>query len=323
MIKEFDYKELEEATQGFSPTHLIGKGSHGLVYKGALQDGKLVAIKKPSPGLQILRDNTKIDNEISMLSSLPENPNIISLLGTSHDSAMNKVLVMELMPNGSLHDLLHVSTTPPTWPQRLGMAMQIARAVQFLHEEKPLVVHRDINQPAGTIGYLDPCYTTPSKLSTKNDVFSFGVVLLEVISTSKVIDLSRTRTHIVEWAIPLIKKDRIKEVCDSRTELPMCMEGTIRHILRVAARCVSSREDLRPSMQQIIIDIDKHRSIDRVRVPIWSSLLESVVLIRRGRRSASRFRGANSVKCATHKGEVGGEFARGKVLLRDVLAEIC
>lgn len=359
MIKEFDYKELEEATQGFSPTHLIGKGSHGLVYKGALQDGKLVAIKKPSPGLQILRDNTKIDNEISMLSSLPENPNIISLLGASHDSAMNKVLVMELMPNGSLHDLLHVSTMPPTWPQRLEMAMQIARAVQFLHEEKPLVVHRDIksanilfdsewnakladfglavrknenidhsrvdslSQPAGTIGYLDPCYTTPSKLSTKNDVFSFGVVLLEVISTSKVIDLSRTRTHIVEWAIPLIKKDRIKEVCDSRTELPMCMEGTIRHILRVAARCVSSREDLRPSMQQIIIDIDKHRSIDRVRVPIWSSLLESVVLIRRGRRSASRFRGANSVKCATHKGEVGGEFARGKVLLRDVLAEIC
>ena len=347
MIKEFDYKELEESTQGFSPAQLIGRGSHGLVYRGSLQDGKLIAVKKPSPGVQILQDNAKMDNEISMLSSLPENPNIISLLGTSYDSAMNKVLVMELMPNGSLHDLLHVSNIPPAWPQRLEMAMQIARAVQFLHEEKPLVVHRDIksanilfdsrwnakladfglavrknenidssrvdlpSQPAGTIGYLDPCYTTPSKLSTKVDVFSFGVVLLEVISTSKVIDLSRTRTYIVEWAIPLIKKDRIKEICDSRIELPIYMEGTIRHILRLAARCVSSREDQRPSMRQVIMEIEKHRSVDRVRIPIWSTLLESVILIRRGKR----FR-ANSVKCATRRGEVGGEISRGKVLLR-------
>lgn len=357
VVKEFDHKELEEATQGFSRSQIIGKGSHGLVYKGALQDGRLVAVKKPSPGLQILRDNAKIDNEISMLSSLPEHPNIIGFLGTSHDSSMNKFLVMELMPNESLHHLLHVSSMPPTWPQRLDMAMQIARAVQFLHEEKPAVVHRDIksanilfdskwnakladfglavrknenldpsrvdspSQPAGTIGYLDPCYTTPSKLSTKNDVFSFGVLLLEVISTSKVIDLTRTPTHIIEWARPLIKKARLKEVCDSRIDLPACMEGSIRHVLRLAARCVLPREDLRPSMQQVVVEMGKHQSINRIRIPIWSNLLESVILIRRGRRSTSRIR-ASSMTCARHGGDAGGEFGRGKVLLRDVLAEI-
>ncbi|KAJ7968019.1 Serine/threonine-protein kinase-like protein family [Quillaja saponaria] len=143
---EFDYEELVKATENFKTSRLIGKGSHGLVYKGKLKDNKLVAIKKQSNGLQSLCDNSKLDNEIHVLSTLRKNPNVISFLGTSHDSLIdNKLLVMEFMPNASLHDLLHNSAEhSPTWPKRVEIAMQIARAIQFLHEGKPLVIHRDI-----------------------------------------------------------------------------------------------------------------------------------------------------------------------------------
>lgn len=242
-MEEYDYEELVKATENFSPKRLVGKGSHGSVYKGTVKDNKPVAIKEPTYSSEVVHDNSKLDNEIRVLLSLRENPHVINLLGTSHDSANNKnLLVMELMPNGSLHDLLHVCTTPPTWPKRVEIAIRVARAVQFLHEGKPLVIHRDIKSanilfdsnwnakladfglavlqsedqvsqlPAGTIGYLDPCYTTPSKLSTKNDVFSFGVVLLEIISGRKAIDMCRTPASIVDWAVPLIGELRVKFV---------------------------------------------------------------------------------------------------------------
>ncbi|XWS67499.1 hypothetical protein CRYUN_Cryun04dG0011700 [Craigia yunnanensis] len=138
---EFDYEELVKATQSFCPSRLIGKGSHGAVYKGILQDNQVVN------GVEAQRDNLKkLNNEISILSSLRESSHIISFLrAASHDSAKNdKLLVMELMPNGYLHDLLHFAATPPSWLKRVQIAMKIASAVQFLHESKPLVIHRDI-----------------------------------------------------------------------------------------------------------------------------------------------------------------------------------
>nr|DAD37338.1 TPA_asm: hypothetical protein HUJ06_007979 [Nelumbo nucifera] len=144
-MEEFKYGELQAATDDFSLTRLIGKGSHGCVYKGVLRDGKLIAVKKPSLGLQILQDNSKIDHEIEILSALRRSPHLVNMVGISHDHlTQKKLLVMEFMPNGSLHDLLHNVSTPPSWPKRAFMALQIARAVQALHEAQPCVIHRDI-----------------------------------------------------------------------------------------------------------------------------------------------------------------------------------
>lgn len=349
-MEEYDYEELVKATENFSPKRLVGKGSHGSVYKGTVKDNKLVAIKKPTYSPEVVHDNSKLDTEIRVLLSLRENPHVINLLGTSHDSANNKkLLVMELMPNGSLHDLLHVCTTPPTWPKRVEIAIRVARAVQFLHEGKPLVIHRDIKSanilfdsnwnakladfglavlqsedqvsqlPAGTIGYLDPCYTTPSKLSTKNDVFSFGVVLLEIISGRKAIDMCRTPASIVDWAVPLIGERRVHEICDTRiASLPTYMEATVRHMLCIAARCVSSNEELRPSIGEITRVIENHGVVQRVRFPIWMSFLRSVVLMRRQRKLARRWQ----ARCATQQGDVHTHISTsGKLLLKEVLAE--
>ncbi|EEF33382.1 Protein kinase APK1B, chloroplast precursor, putative [Ricinus communis] len=364
-MAEFDYQELVKATESFSPSSLVGKGSHGSVYKGVLvQENKILAIKKSSIGIDhVFNDNSKkLENEISVLSSLRPSPYIISFLGTSSSKEnekekmmiMSKLLVMEFMPNGSLQDLLHAAKAPPSWPKRVEIALQIAKAIQFLHEGKPLVIHRDIksanvlfdsnwnakladyglavsrvdsstsshqaSQPAGTIGYMDPSYTIPSKLSTKNDVFSYGVVLLEIISGRKAIDVNRSPTSVVEWAVPLILKEGLMEICDTRIGLPPpFIEGTIRHLLYVAARCVSSNEENRPSIGDIVMAMGMNNSclVERVRVAptsSWIGLIRSLMAIRRQRKLARKFH--------VQKGGDYSDISKGKILLREILADI-
>ncbi|KAE8727239.1 Zinc finger family protein isoform 1 [Hibiscus syriacus] len=355
---EFGYEQLVEATQSFSPSRLIGKGSHGAVFRGILRENQVVAVKRSSiNGVEAQRENLKkLDNEISMLSSLRESSNVIGYLGASHGSAENddKLLVMEFMPNGSLHDLLHAAVTPPSWPKRVEIAMQIARAVQFLHEGKPSVIHRDIKsdnilfdsnwtakladfglaispadlssqaaQPAGTIGYLDPSYTSPNELSTKNDVFSLGVVLLEIISCRKIIDLTKASASIVEWAVPLVKKQRTIEIYDPRIPFPTCMmESMIRRILNVASRCLSEDHDRRPPIGEIVVAMESC-SVERVRLgnmPAWTGVLNYLVQLKRRQKLSRK---CSRVVYSTQQGDVnnGDVNPTGKlVLLKDILA---
>ncbi|PON83916.1 GPCR kinase [Trema orientale] len=376
MVAEFEYEELLKATDNFSPSRLIGKGSHGSVYAAKLiirnNESLVVAVKKP---LQLhghdhhnhshnhnhenhdhddrhaRTGNSNLENEIRVLSSLPENPHIIKLLGTSHDSARNcRLLVMELMPNGSLHDLLHVAETPPSWSKRVETVFQIAKAVRSLHgaaaavvpphhhQPYSVIVHRDIKSEnvlfdsdwvakladfglavalddvdsardgpgpgqvpaaAGTIGYLDPCYTAPSKLSTKNDVFSFGVLVMEIVSGRRVMDVSRSRTSLAEWAAPLIRERRLDEIYDARVPSPdddVAVGSTVRELLYVAASCVSLEEDCRPSMSDVVGGmLGRLERVDRF--PIWmTSFLRGVMLVRIKRRKklAKRWR---QIKC--------------------------
>ncbi|KAL2342250.1 hypothetical protein Fmac_010190 [Flemingia macrophylla] len=302
-MEEFDYEEVVKATENFNPRKMIGKGSHGVVYEGVVvKDSikRMVAIKKPSEGLE---DNSKLENEIQVLTSLGQNPHVVNLIGTTrYDKNKKKLIVMDLMANGTLHDMLHENKTPPTWPKRVEMAMQIARSVQFLHGEKPVVIHRDIkssnilfdsqwnakladfglavrgvdslSQPAGTIGYLDPCYTTPDKLSTKNDIFSFGVVLLEMVSGRKAIDVCKTPSSLVEWAMRLIEQKLFKEICDGRVAVPDNMVATVSYLLRCAARCVSENEDERPSARDVVLGMERC-FVERVSrfLPSWKCVL--------------------------------------------------
>ncbi|KAJ4964729.1 hypothetical protein NE237_016578 [Protea cynaroides] len=352
-MEEFEYSKLQVATNDFSLSALIGKGSHGCVYKGVLGDGKLVAIKKQSIGLQILQDNSKLDNEIQVLSSLHRSPYFVNLVGVSHDgSTQKKLLVIEFMPNGSLHDLLHNMSTPPSWSKRLHVALQIARAVQTLHEARPSIIHRDIKsanimldcnwnakladfglavrqsestqpvnppcRPAGTIGYLDPCYTTPSKLSTRTDVFSFGVVVLEIISCRRAMEVGQEPASIVEWAVPLINGKRGGiDVCDTRIALPGNMEGTIRCILNVAARCVSSKEENRPLMAEIVTELESCM-VRPIQYPVWQCLLRSVLTRRKKRKTIP----TTTIIHPTHQADIHVDHSRGKLLVREVLAEV-
>ncbi|XP_019171785.1 PREDICTED: serine/threonine-protein kinase-like protein At5g23170 [Ipomoea nil] len=343
----YDYEELKEAAENFSDSRLIGKGSHGCVYKAFLKHGVTVAIKKPSLAFQKLADNSNLENEARILSSLPPCPYVVKLLGTSRDSAAENgvVLVMEHLPNGTLHDALHApSATPPAWLRRARIAIRVAKALRFLHGRSPPVVHRDVksanilfdaswdakladfglaigdvddesllSRPAGTIGYLDPCYTVPSNLSTKNDVFSFGVVLLEMISCRKVIDVTRSPASIVEWASHLIRHGRPLDICDKRVHVPWYMEHTIRQILGVASRCVSPELENRPSMEEIVTELE-NCILEPARFPLWVNILRTVTLLTRQRKmnSSRRKRGVHG----------DADISRGeKVLFRQILAD--
>uniref|UniRef100_A0ACD5VQE2 Uncharacterized protein n=1 Tax=Avena sativa TaxID=4498 RepID=A0ACD5VQE2_AVESA len=194
---------------------------------------------------------------------------------------------MEFMPNGSLHDLLHRSPRPPPWPRRVEIALDVARALRALHGAAPRVIHRDVKTanillgrdgrsrladfslavrvaadaagapaPAGTMGYLDPSYTEPGRLGPESDVFSFGVVLLELISGRKVMDMSAFPSSIVAWAVPLIGAGMARKVFDGRLAAPPPdAEDAIARVLAVAARCVSDGVERRPAMSEVASEL--------------------------------------------------------------------
>lgn len=184
------------------------------------------------------------------------------------------------MSNGTLFDVLHSNLRPPNWGRRIKLALQIAKAIDILHSLKPPVIHRDIKSanvlidrnfnarlgdfglalrcvddsrlrstpPAGTMGYLDPGYVTPDNLSTKTDVFSFGILLLEIISGRKAIDVAYSPPSIVDWAIPLIRKGKLMSVYDPR----IVPSKNASALAVVAAKCVRSCRERRPSMKEVV-----------------------------------------------------------------------
>ncbi|KAJ6424731.1 hypothetical protein OIU84_025489 [Salix udensis] len=278
-IQKFNYSDIEAATNGFSDQNLLGKGSHGCVYKAVLR-GRHVAVKKPSKGLET---GQEVDSEIEILSKI-HSPRLVNLIGFANDTK-DRLLVVEFMSNGTLYDTLHSNSRPPNWGRRIRMALQIAKAVDTLHSQNPPVIHRDIKSanvlidrnfkarlgdfglalrcgagddyrlkstpPAGTIGYLDPSYVTPDNLSTKTDVFSFGILLLEIISGRKAIDVGHSPASIVDWTIPLIKKGKLGAIYDPRT-VPLKDPMIRKQLALIASKCVRSCRERRPSMKEVV-----------------------------------------------------------------------
>lgn len=289
-IQQFQYSDLEAATNGFSEQKLLGKGSHGYVYKAVLH-GRLVAVKKPSRGggvgasPRVASSSSpvnEVENEIEILSKI-QSPGLVNLVGFTNDSKQ-RLLVVEFMSNGTIYDVLHSNSRTPNWGRRIRLALQTAKAIDTLHSSVPPVIHRDIKSanvlidrnfnarlgdfglalrchvddyrlrstpPAGTMGYLDPCYVTPDNLSTKTDVFSFGILLLEIISGRKAIDVGHSPPSIVDWAIPLIRKGKLLAIYDPKIAPPK--DPFVRKQLAViAAKCVRSCRERRPSMREIV-----------------------------------------------------------------------
>lgn len=209
---------------------------------------------------------------------------MVNLIGDCLDCKEKKMIVVEYMPNGSLYDSIHVFDKPPSWRRRVRYAVQVARAVQHLHSANPPVIHRDIKSsniliddnfnarlsdfglalrghveevrakstpPAGTLGYLDPTYLQPGDLSTKSDVFSFGILLLEIISGRNAIDMNYSPSSVVDWAGPLIRKGDYKEICDPRIAPPEDEVG-VQQLAVLAARCVRPLAEKRPAMVEVV-----------------------------------------------------------------------
>ncbi|KAL3652593.1 hypothetical protein CASFOL_002274 [Castilleja foliolosa] len=279
-ITKFNFTDLDTATNGFSPENLLGQGSYGSVYKARIHRINLIAaVKKTKRNL----DSTAADNEVEILSRI-YHPCLVNLLGFGLDPGRRKLIVVEYMPHGSLYELLHGSSKPPGWVKRVRFAVQIALAVHFLHSSNPPIIHRDIKSsnvlidagfhcrvsdfglalrghvedvkvrstpPAGTLGYLDPGYLAPGDLSPKSDVFSFGILLLEIITGRKAIDFDYSPSSVIDWAVPAIKSDDFEAICDPRIGLPEDSEY-LRRMAVLAAKCVRSTAEKRPGMAEAL-----------------------------------------------------------------------
>ncbi|RVX16042.1 putative receptor-like protein kinase [Vitis vinifera] len=275
--KWYRIAEIERATDGFSQKNFIGQGAYGVVHKGTLSDGTLVAVK------QILdldsQGDEEFSNEVEIISKI-RHRNLLSL----RVAALQVTTVKEEL----------------TWPQRKNIILDVGKGLAYLHDGiKPAIYHRDIKttnilldldmkakvadfglakqsregqshlttRVAGTHGYLAPEYALYGQLTEKSDVYSFGIVILETMSGRKVLDTSSSSMVLItDWAWMLVKSGKVEEVFDDfiRMEGP---KGVMERFVLVGILCAHVMVAFRPTIAEALKmlegDIDIPRLPDR------------------------------------------------------------
>ncbi|TYJ31465.1 hypothetical protein E1A91_A06G200400v1 [Gossypium mustelinum] len=297
-VAVIEYRLLEAATNNFRESNVLGQGGRGRVYKACFDGKFLAAVKKLDGGGHNVE--REFENEVDWMIKI-QHQNIVSLLGYCIHGE-SKLLVYEMMQNGSLESQLHGPTrgSALTWQLRMKIAIDVARALEYLHEHcNPPVIHRDIKSSnilldsnfnaklsdfgltvvtgsqnknvklSGTLGYVAPEYLLEGKLTDKSDVYAFGIVLLELLVGKKPLEqMSPSRCQsIATWAMPQLT---------NRLELPNMVDPLIRdtmdlkHLYQVAAVAVLCIQP-EPSYRPLITDV-LHSLIPLVPMELKGSL---------------------------------------------------
>lgn len=283
-IVHFSYNELKAATDDFSQGNRIGRGGFGSVYKGVLQDGVRVAVKTlAAESRQGVREFL---TEIHIISNV-KHPNLVELIGCCAEGS-NRILVYEYVENNSLDRALlgyKSDRSKLDWGKRCAICLGTARGLAFLHEELvPHIVHRDIKasnilldthfspkigdfglaklfpddithistRVAGTTGYLAPEYAMGGQLTKMADVYSFGVLMLEIISgrSNARADWGGSQKLLLERAWQLHEEGRVLELVDQHL-LDYPEKQVMRHI-KIAFFCTQASAKRRPMMSQVV-----------------------------------------------------------------------
>ncbi|KAI9180852.1 hypothetical protein LWI28_008718 [Acer negundo] len=302
------YEELKEATNNFEAASILGEGGFGRVFKGVLSDGTAVAIKRLTNGGQ--QGDKEFLVEIEMLSRL-HHRNLVKLVGyySSRDSSQH-LLCYELVPNGSLEAWLHGPlgvNCPLDWDTRMKIALDAARGLAYLHEDsQPCVIHRDFKasnillennfhakvadfglakqapegrtnylstRVMGTFGYVAPEYAMTGHLLVKSDVYSYGVVLLELLTGRKPVEMSQPsgQENLVTWARPILRdKDRLEELADLRLGGKYPKEDFVR-VCTIAAACVAPEASQRPTMGEVVQSLKMVQRVTEYQDPMLAS----------------------------------------------------
>ncbi|KAL9455300.1 hypothetical protein AB3S75_010668 [Citrus x aurantiifolia] len=283
-LRCFSYKELEEATDNFKEE--VGRGSFGIVYKGVIQKTRAsttaVAVKKLD---RVFQDGEReFKNEVFVIGQT-HHKNLVRLLGFC-DEGQNRLLVYEFLNNGTLASFLF-GNLKPNWNLRTNIAFQIGRGLLYLHEDcSSQIIHCDIkpqnillddhynarisdfglaklltlNQSKtiktairGTKGYVAPEWFRNSKITAKVDVYSFGVLLLEIIACRKSFDIEMGEEHAIltDWAFDCFRNGKLDALVGGDMEAMNDVE-CLENLVMVSIWCIQEDPSLRPTIKKVL-----------------------------------------------------------------------
>ncbi|KNA03176.1 hypothetical protein SOVF_211670 isoform A [Spinacia oleracea] len=277
---------LRKVTKNFAPENQLGRGGFGVVYKGVLEDGTTIAVKRMEAGVVNGKQLDEFQAEIAVLSKV-RHRHLVSLFGYSIE-ANERLLVYEYMPHGALSKhLFHwkkLDMEPLPWKRRLVIALDVARGMEYLHTlAQQSFIHRDLKSSnillddefrakvsdfglvklapdreksvatrlAGTFGYLAPEYAVTGKVSTKIDVFSFGVVLMELLTGLMALDEERSeeRRYLAEWFWRIkTSRETLMAAIDPALDIKEDAFECISIIADLAGHCTARDPNHRPDM---------------------------------------------------------------------------
>ncbi|KAJ1410799.1 Serine/threonine-protein kinase, active site [Sesbania bispinosa] len=282
--REFDYKELKSATREFHPSRIVGHGSFGTVYKAFfISSGTIAAVKRSRHSHE---GKTEFLAELNIIAGL-RHKNLVQLQGWCVEKG-ELLLVYDFMPNGSLDKMLYKDPERGkllNWSHRVNIALGLASVLVYLHQEcEQRVIHRDIKTgnilldgnfnprlgdfglaklmdhdkspvstlTAGTMGYLAPEYLQYGKANDKTDVFSYGVVVLEVACGKRPIEREGSKmVNLVDWVWGLHSEGKIIEAADKRLNGEF-EEEEMRKLLLLGLCCANPDSAERPSMRRVM-----------------------------------------------------------------------
>lgn len=293
--KCFSFEEISDATDGFSSENLVGKGGYADVYRGFLEDGQAIAVKRVTKATTDERKEKEFLSEIGTLGHVCH-PNVTSLLGCCIDNGL--YLIFQFSSKGSVASILHddESLQIMEWNTRYKIAVGTARGLHYLHKTCPRrIIHRDIKSSnillttdfdpqisdfglakwlpsqwthhsiapiEGTFGHLAPEYFMHGIVDEKTDVFAFGVLLLEIISGKKPVDGSHQSLH--SWAKPILNQGQTEKLVDPRLG-GMYDVLQLNRLAFAASLCIRSSSTWRPTMSEVLEVILEEDGVDKDR----------------------------------------------------------